>query len=94
MGGAMPTPHPLPEPAQVLDASGLLCPMPIVRAAAAVKGLADGAVLLVIATDPGIALDMPMWCKAMRHEHLATFQDGARWKSYLRKRPRPPPPAR
>jgi TusA-related sulfurtransferase len=50
--------------------------------------MAEGAVLLVIATDPGIATDMPMWCKATRHEHLATFRDGVSWKSYLRKRGR------
>lgn len=90
MWGPMAATTPLPEPVQVLDTSGLLCPIPIVRTAAAVKGLADGDVLLVIATDAGIATDMPMWCKAMQHEHLATFKDGARWKSYLRKRPRPP----
>lgn len=78
----------LPEPTLVLDTSGLLCPIPIVKTAAAVKGLADGAVVLVIATDPGIASDMPLWCKATRHEHLATFRDGASWKSYVRKRGR------
>jgi TusA-related sulfurtransferase len=86
----MTSPSPLPEPVQTLDTSGLLCPIPIVRTAAAVKGLRDGDVLLVIATDAGIATDMPMWCRAMRHEHLATFKDGPRWKSYLRKRPRTP----
>jgi TusA-related sulfurtransferase len=86
----MQPPTPLPEPVQVLDTSGLLCPIPIVRTAAAVKGLADGDVLLVIATDPGIATDMPMWCRAMRHEHLATYRDGTSWKSYLRKRARAP----
>ncbi len=48
--------------------------------------MAEGAVLLVIATDPGVATDMPMWCKATRHEHLGTFRDGARWLSYVRKR--------
>jgi TusA-related sulfurtransferase len=47
---------------------------------------------MVIATDPGIATDMPMWCRATRHEHLATFKDGASWKSYLRKRARTPRP--
>ena len=83
----------LPEPAATLDASGLLCPIPIVKAAAAVKGLPVGAVLLVIATDPGIESDMPLWCKATRHEHLATFRDGASWKSYLRKRGRAAPPS-
>ena len=86
----MTAPAQLPAPVLVLDTSGLLCPIPIVRTAAAVKGLSDGDVLLVIATDPGIATDMPMWCKAMRHQHLATFKDGPSWKSYLRKRPRPP----
>jgi tRNA 2-thiouridine synthesizing protein A len=90
MGAPMLPNHALPEPVQVLDTSGLLCPIPIVKAAAAVKGLADGDVLLVIATDPGIATDMPMWCKAMRHEHLATYRDGPHWKSYLRKRARAP----
>lgn len=82
----MTSPAPLPAPARTLDTSGRLCPFPIVETARAVKGLADGTVLLVIATDPGIAIDMPMWCKATRHEHLATFRDGAAWKSYVRVR--------
>jgi tRNA 2-thiouridine synthesizing protein A len=80
---------PLPEPDRVLDTSGTLCPFPIVETAKAVKEMADGAVLLVLATDAGIATDMPMWCRATRHEHLVTFRDGQGWKSYLRKRARP-----
>ncbi len=79
---------PLPAPDRTLDTSGTFCPFPIVETARAVRALADGAVLLVIATDPGIATDMPMWCRATRHEHLATFRDGAAWKSYVRKRGR------
>jgi tRNA 2-thiouridine synthesizing protein A len=78
--------RPLPPPAATIDTSGMLCPLPIVATAKAVKTLAAGEVLLVIATDPGIALDMPMWCKAMRHEHIATIRDGMAWKSYVRKR--------
>ena len=85
---AEPPAQPLPEPALTLDTSGLLCPIPIVKTAAAVKGLPEGAVVLVIATDAGIATDMPMWCRATHHEHLATFRDGAGWKSYVRKRSR------
>ena len=75
----------MPSPARTIDTSGRLCPFPIVEAAKAVKGLERGAVLLVIATDPGIALDMPMWCKATRNEHLGTFRDGGAWKSFVRK---------
>ncbi|HSM91283.1 MAG TPA: sulfurtransferase TusA family protein [Anaeromyxobacteraceae bacterium] len=81
------SPPALPEPALTIDASGRLCPYPIVETARAIAGLPPGAVLLVIATDPGIALDMPMWCKATRNEHLATFEEGGRWRSWVRKRP-------
>lgn len=70
----------------MLDTSGTLCPFPIVETARVVKELASGAVLCVIATDPGIQTDMPMWCKATRNEHLATFRDGAAFRSYVRKR--------
>jgi tRNA 2-thiouridine synthesizing protein A len=82
----MAAPLDLPVPDRTLDTSGQLCPYPIVETAKAVKGLAEGAVLLVLATDPGIASDMPMWCKATRHEHIATFRDGGTWRSYVRKR--------
>jgi TusA-related sulfurtransferase len=76
----------LPEPECALDTSGTLCPFPIVETARALKTLTAGAVIRVVATDPGIALDMPMWCKATRNEHLGTFRDGAAWVSYVRKR--------
>lgn len=78
----------LPEPDRTIDTSGRLCPFPIVETARVIKELPDGAVLLVIATDPGIALDMPLWCKATRNDHLATFEEGGRWRSLVRKRPR------
>ncbi len=81
-------PAALPAPDRILDTSGTLCPWPIVETAKAVKAMADGAVLLVIATDAGIATDMPMWCRATRHEHLATYRDGGAWKSLVRKRAR------
>jgi TusA-related sulfurtransferase len=76
----------MPAPARTLDTSGRLCPYPIVETARAIRTMEDGAVLLVIATDPGIALDMPMWCRATRNEHLGTVRDGGAWKSFVRKR--------
>ncbi len=82
----MTAPPPLPVPDRTIDTSGTLCPYPIVETARAVRALAPGAVLCVIATDPGVESDMPMWCRATRNEHIATFRDGGAWKSYLRKR--------
>ena len=78
----------LPVPDRTIDTSGTLCPAPIVETAKAVRALPQGAVLCVIATDPGIQLDMPMWCRATRNEHLATVRDGAAFRSYVRKRGR------
>jgi TusA-related sulfurtransferase len=75
----------LPEPTRTIDTSGKLCPFPIVEAARAVKALEPGAVLCVISTDPGIQLDMPMWCKATRNEHLATVREGEVFRSFVRK---------
>jgi TusA-related sulfurtransferase len=76
----------LPAPDRTLDTSGTLCPYPIVETARAMKELPPGAVLCVVATDAGIATDMPMWCRATRNEHLGTFREGTSWRSWVRKR--------
>lgn len=76
----------LPTPDHTLDASGKLCPQPIVETARAIRQLAPGEVLCVVATDPGIAEDMSAWCRAMRHEHLGTVREGQSFRSYVRKR--------
>ena len=75
----------MPAPDRTLDTSGTLCPYPIVETARAMKELAPGAVVCVVATDPGIATDMPMWCRATRNEHLGTFREGTRFRSFVRK---------
>lgn len=79
-------PMPLPAPDLTLDTSGRLCPYPIVETARAIRTLPPGAVVCVVATDPGIATDMPMWCRATRNEHLGTFREGASFRSWVRKR--------
>ena len=72
-------------PDRTIDTSGKLCPIPIVEAAKAIRAMDVGGVLLVIATDPGVELDMPMWCKATKNEHLGTVRDGKVWRSLVRK---------
>jgi tRNA 2-thiouridine synthesizing protein A len=47
-----------------VDASGLSCPLPIVRAAQALKGVASGELVEVIATDPGSVKDFEAWAKS------------------------------
>ena len=45
-----------------LDATGLLCPLPVLKARRVLKPLAPGAVLEVIATDPGAVKDFEHFC--------------------------------
>ena len=50
-----------------LDATGLKCPMPVLRARRALKPLAVGERLLVRADDPASAKDFPAFCKTTGH---------------------------
>ncbi len=47
-----------------LDLKGLLCPMPIVRIAQAVKTVAVGDTIEATATDPGVLADIPAWARS------------------------------
>ena len=42
----------------VVDCTGLACPLPVVKTAQAIKNLAQGQVLELLATDPGVEPDM------------------------------------
>lgn len=55
---------------KVLDARGLKCPMPIVKAKKELESLAVEDVLKVLATDKGSVLDMQGWAKANRKVNL------------------------
>jgi TusA-related sulfurtransferase len=60
----------------VLDARGLLCPMPIVRTAKAMKELEPGQVLRLIATDRGSIADVPAWAESTGNELLEWHEEG------------------
>jgi tRNA 2-thiouridine synthesizing protein A len=54
----------------VLDARGLLCPMPVIRTQDAVQKLQQGETLRVLCSDPGVVHDIPAWCRVHGHEVL------------------------
>ncbi|MBI4732861.1 MAG: sulfurtransferase TusA family protein [Chloroflexi bacterium] len=56
-----------------LDLKGLLCPMPIVKMAKAIKEIEVGQTLEAVATDPGVMADVPAWCRSTGHE-LVTLE--------------------
>lgn len=53
---------------QVLDAKGLNCPLPVLRAKLALKKLPTGGVLQILATDPGAVGDFEAFCRATGNE--------------------------
>lgn len=55
------------EITKTLDASGLACPMPIVKTRQAMNDLASGDVLEVISTDRGSCTDIPAWTESTGH---------------------------
>jgi tRNA 2-thiouridine synthesizing protein A len=56
---------------QVLDCTGLACPLPVLKTSQAIKKLAQGQVLELLATDPGVEPDMKAWTSRTGHELLA-----------------------
>lgn len=70
---------------QTLDCYGLLCPMPIIKIAEAIKDLPPGQVLEVIATDEGIVSDLPAWCRRTGHEFLGIEERDGEYIGYIRK---------
>ena len=61
---------------QTLDAKGLNCPLPILRAKKALKGMASGQVLQVQATDPGSVSDFEAFCGQTGNELLVSSSAG------------------
>ncbi len=53
-----------------LDLRGLLCPLPVLKARKALEAMPYGGILVVTATDPMSAVDMPHFCLEQGHELL------------------------
>lgn len=56
-----------------LDFKGLLCPMPVVKLAKAIKDIQVGEILDAVATDPGVMADIPAWTRSTGNE-LVTLE--------------------
>jgi tRNA 2-thiouridine synthesizing protein A len=68
-----------------LDARGLLCPMPIVKTAKAMKELAPGEVLKLLATDRGSVTDVPAWAETTGNELLSQHEEDGVFVYLIRK---------
>lgn len=70
---------------KVLDARGLLCPMPVVKAGKEIKTIGQGQVLKILATDRGAIADFPAWADDLGHELLEWHDEDGVLVFYIRK---------
>ncbi|MHB1679870.1 MAG: sulfurtransferase TusA family protein [bacterium] len=70
---------------KTLDASGLSCPLPIVKTKKEIDLMTSGQVLEIISTDPGSKNDMTAWCKRTGNELLESTEEGGKFKFYVKK---------
>ena len=72
-------------PDQVLDATGLLCPMPVVKTAKIMRGMDEGEVLKVLASDRGAIADFPAWADDTGNELMEWHEEGESLVFFLKK---------
>ncbi|MCM3028131.1 sulfurtransferase TusA family protein [Bacillus safensis] len=70
---------------QILDVTGLACPMPIIRTKKKMNDLAKGQVLEIHATDKGVKADLAAWAKSSGHELIKQTEEGHVLKFWMRK---------
>ena len=70
---------------KTLDAKGLDCPMPLLKAKKAMETLERGQVLEILGTDEGSKVDLPVWCERVGHAFLGAKEEKSYFKLYIQK---------
>jgi len=68
-----------------LDAKGLNCPLPILKAKKTLNGMEAGQVLEVLSTDPGSVADFDSFCRTTGNELLESGQGDGLFTYYIKK---------
>lgn len=71
-------------PGEILDARGLKCPLPVLKAEKRLAALPPGSRLLVLATDPMARVDLPLFCR-QRGYPCTSSRDGDAWRFAISK---------
>ena len=68
-----------------LDARGLLCPLPVLKARKRLGALAVGDVLSMLADDPAAVIDVPHFCAEQGHDLVSSTSEGDATRYVIRK---------
>jgi tRNA 2-thiouridine synthesizing protein A len=69
-----------------LDARGLNCPLPILRAKKSLGEMTSGQVLRIIATDPGSVKDFAAFAKQTGNELLSSAENNKEFEFYIKRK--------
>jgi tRNA 2-thiouridine synthesizing protein A len=69
----------------LLDARGLICPMPVLRAKKSLRDVPDGGVLKVLATDPGSVADMKSFCEMTGNRLISSSREDGVFVYFIEK---------
>ncbi|MFT5258394.1 MAG: tRNA 2-thiouridine synthesizing protein A [Saprospiraceae bacterium] len=70
---------------QELDARGLNCPLPILRAKKALNGMTEGEILKIVSTDPGSVKDFEAFSSQTGNELLSNSEEGSEFHFLMKK---------
>lgn len=70
---------------KTLDATGLLCPLPVLKARKALKAMPDGETLEILATDPGAVKDFAAFCRTTGHLLVESTESAGTFRFLIRK---------
>jgi len=73
----------------LLDVKGMNCPLPVLRANRALRGLAPGERLRVLATDRAAVADFQAFCRETGHALVAWSEESGVFSFVIRKREDP-----
>ena len=82
----MMTPQLPSTPDVTLNAVGLACPLPLLKAKQSLHAMASGQVLLIVASDSGSERDIPAWCRLAGHMLLASNQEAGTYRFLVQKK--------
>lgn len=76
---------PLPCPNQILDATGLRCPEPVMMIRKSIRNMADGEILEILADDLSTKRDIPTFCEFMDHQLIKAVIEKPPYRYWIKK---------
>ena len=73
------------QPDVEVDARGTFCPEPVIATQNRMRSMQAGEVLLLLADDAGVAVDIPAWCMSTSNEFLGLLKEPQMYRVYVRK---------